>query len=83
MTIVEAARRRKANEQSISRWKQQFLESGKAGLSEGEPAGPNARERQIEAEVEEPKTALGEAHVELRVWKKSVEQRLGLRRTSR
>jgi transposase len=33
MTIVEAARRGKASEQSISRWKQQFLESGKAGLA--------------------------------------------------
>jgi transposase len=83
MTIVEAARRGKASEQSISRWKQQFLESGKAGLAEGGPAGPHARERQLEAEVEELKAALGEAHVELRVWKKSAEHRLGPTRTSR
>ena len=83
MTIVEAARRGKASEQSISRWKQQFLESGKAGLAEGGPAGPNARERQLAEEVEELKAALGEAHVELRVWKRSAEHRLGPTRTSR
>ncbi len=33
--------------------------------------------RQFEDEVEELKAALGEAHVELRVWKKSAEYRLG------
>jgi len=83
MTIVEAARRGKASEQSISRWKQQFLEGGKAGLVEGGLPGPNGRERQLLEEVEELKAALGEAHVELRVWKKSAEHRLGPSRTSR
>jgi len=34
-------------------------------------------------EVEELKAALGEAHVELRVWKRSAEHRLGPSRTSR
>jgi transposase len=34
-------------------------------------------------EVEELKAALGEAHVELRVWKKSAEHRLGPTRRSR
>lgn len=82
LTIVEAARRGKASEQSISRWKQQFLEGGKAGLVEGGP-GPNGRERQLLEEVEELKAALGEAHVELRVWKKSAEHRLGPTRSSR
>ena len=82
MTIVEAARRGKASEQSISRWKQQFLEGGKAGLVEGGPPGPNPRERQLLDEVEELKAALGEAHVELRVWKRSAEHRLGPSRTS-
>lgn len=37
MTMVEAAERGKASEQSISRWKQQLLESGKASLAEGRP----------------------------------------------
>jgi len=83
LTIVEAARRGKASEQSVSRWKQQFLEGGKAGLVEGGLPGPNGRERQLLEEVEELKAALGEAHVELRVWKKSAEHRLGPTRSSR
>ena len=83
MSIAEAARRGKASEQSISNWKRLFLESGKQGLAENGKPGPNARERQLEAEVEELKAALGEAHVELRVWKKSAEGRLGPTRTSR
>ncbi len=83
MTIAEAARRGKASEQSISRWKQQLLESGKAGLAEGGPPRPNLRERQLLEEVEELKAALGEAHVELRVWKRSAEHRLGPTRSSR
>ncbi len=83
MSIAEAARRGKASEQSISNLKRLFLESGKQGLAENGKRGPNARERQLEAEVEELKAALGEAHVELRVWKKSAEHRLGPTRTSR
>lgn len=83
MSIAEAARRGKASEQSISNWKRLFLESGKQGLAENGKLGPNARERQLLEEVEELKAALGEAHVELRVWKKSAEHRLGPTRTSR
>ena len=83
MTVAEAARRGKASEQSISTWKRQFLEGGKAGLVEGGKPGTNARERALLDEIEDLKTALGEAHVELRVWKKSAEGRLGPTRTSR
>jgi transposase len=39
--------------------------------------------QRLESEVEELKAALGEAHVELRVWKKSAEGRLGPTRSSR
>jgi transposase len=45
--------------------------------------GPSTREQQLEAEVTELTQALGEAAVELRVWKKSAEGRLGPSRTSR
>jgi transposase len=83
MSNAEAARRGKVSEQSISTWKRQFLESGKAELAAGGAAGPNSRERQLLDEVEELKAALGEAHVELRVWKKSAEHRLGPSKTSR
>ena len=83
MSIAEAARRGKASEQSISNWKRLFLESGKQGLAECGKPGQNARERQLLDEVEELKAALGEAHVELRVWKRSAEHRLGPTRSSR
>jgi transposase len=83
MTTAEAARRGKASEQSISNWKRLFLESGKQGLTESGKPGPNARERVLLDEVEELKAALGEAHVELRVWKRSAEHRLGPTRSSR
>lgn len=83
MTIAEAARRNKVSEQSVSRWKAQFLDSGRAGMAEGAKAGSSSREEQLAAQVEELTTALGEAHVELRVWKKSAEHRLGPSRISR
>jgi transposase len=45
--------------------------------------GPSTREEQLEAEVDDLTQALGEAAVEIRVWKKSAEGRLGPSRTSR
>lgn len=74
VSVAEAARRCKLSETTVSNWKRQFLESGKAGLAEGGRPGPNAAERALLAEVEDLKAALGEAHVELRVWKRSVER---------
>ena len=82
MTIAEAARREKVSEQSIGRWKADFLEAGKTALAAGR-SGPSTREEQLEAQVEDLTQALGEAAVELRVWKKSAEGRLGPSRTSR
>ncbi len=83
LSIAEAARKGKASEQSISTWKRQFLESGKAGLASSGPAVPSQRERALAEENEELKAALGEAHVELRVWRKSAEHRLGPTKSSR
>ena len=82
VTITEAARREQVSEQSISRWKADFLEAGRTMLATGR-SGPSGREEQLEAQVEDLTQALGEAHVELRVWKKSAEGRLGPSRTSR
>ena len=83
MTIVEAARRNKTSEQSIGRCKQQFLEGGKAGLGEGGRITDNPRERALLEQIDELTAALGEAHVELRVWKKSAQYRPAPSRTSR
>jgi len=44
---------------------------------------PSTREQQLQAEVADLTTALGEAAVELRVWQKSAEHRLGPSTTSR
>lgn len=82
VSIAEAARREKISEQAIGKWKSQFLEAGKAGLVAGS-GRPSSREEQLEAEVADLTQALGEAAVELRVWKKSAEYRLGPSRTSR
>jgi len=82
LTVAEAARREKVSEQSIGRWKADFLEAGKTALVAGK-SGPSTREEQLEAEVADLTQALGEAVVELRVWRKSAEGRLGPSRTSR
>ena len=83
LSVAEAARRSKVSEQSISNWKRQFLEGGKQGLADGGRPGSNPQVLRLEAEIEDLKAALGEAHVELRVWKKSAEGRLGPTRSSR
>jgi len=82
LSIAEAARREKVSEQSIGRWKAEFLEAGKTALVAGR-SGPSSREEQLEAEVAELTQALGEAHLEVRVWKKSAEGRLGSSMASR
>jgi transposase len=83
MTVAETARRNKVSETSVAKWKQQFLEAGRLGLAAGGSSRPSSREQALETEIEELTTALGEAHVELRVWKKSAEGRLAPSRTSR
>lgn len=82
VSLVEAARRAQVSEQSVGKWKRQFLETGKTGLS-GPWAGPSNREQQLEAEVVELTQALGEAAVELRGWKKAVEGRISTSRAGR
>ena len=82
VSIAEAARREKVSETSIGKWKAEFLEAGKSALTAGR-SGPSSREAQLEAEVDDLTRALGEAAVELRVWKKRAEGRLDPSRTSR
>ncbi|MGC0274233.1 transposase [Pseudactinotalea sp. Z1739] len=82
VTVAEAARRAKVSEQSVGNWKRAFLEAGRTGLAAGK-SGPSTREAQLEAEVQDLTQALGEAHLEARVWKKSAQGQLGPSRTSR
>ncbi|MDU2072121.1 MAG: transposase [Cutibacterium avidum] len=81
VSLAEAARKEKVSEQSIGRWRAEFLEAGKTALAAGK-SGPSTREGQFEAQVEDVTVALSEAAVELRVWKKSAEGRLGPSKTS-
>jgi transposase len=83
LSVAEAARRNKVSETSVGKWKQQFLEAGRAGLAAGGASRVSSREEALAAEVEDLKAALGEAHVELRVWKRSAEGRLAPTRTLR
>lgn len=82
LSVAQAARQEKVSEQSVGRWKAEFLEGGRTALLAGR-SGPSTREQQLEAEVTELTQALGEAHVALRVWRRSAEGRLPPSKTSR
>jgi transposase len=69
-TVAEAARRNKCSETSIAKWRDQFLQGGVAALEAGAARGPSAREAQLERELADVTSALGEAHVELRLLKR-------------
>lgn len=73
ITQTEIARRMNLSQTTISKWLKVFTESGLEGLARGNnpPQSANAkRVQELEAEVEELTTAIGEAYVELRVWRK-------------
>jgi transposase len=72
VTQVEAGRRLQMSQTTIAKWQKQFLEGGRESLARGDNAsGPSSRrEDQLQSEVEELQQALGEAYVELRVWRK-------------
>ncbi|MEM9204020.1 MAG: helix-turn-helix domain-containing protein [Actinomycetota bacterium] len=71
-TAAEAGRKAGVSEQTVDNWKRVFLESGREGLAQGQKRR-SSRELELEAENEELKAALGEAHVQLRVWRKGAE----------
>ena len=81
VSVKEAARRAGVAEQTVHNWKRAFLEAGRDGLAQGHRRR-SSRELELEVENEELKAALGEAHVQLRVWKKGAEY-LPPSRTSR
>ena len=66
VSATEAARRAGVAEQTVHNWKRAFLDAGRDGLAQGHRRR-SSREAELEAECEELKAALGEAHVQLRV----------------
>ena len=81
LSAAAAGRRAGVSEQTVHNWKKAFLDAGRERLADG-ARRRSARETELEAECEELKAALGEAHVQLRVWKKGAEY-LPPSRTSR
>lgn len=67
MTVAEAARRNKCSQTSVAKWREQFVQGGVAALQAGAARGPSAREAQLERELADVTSALGEAHVRLRL----------------
>jgi transposase len=72
MTQTEIARRLEMSQTTIAKWQKQFLEGGREALARGDNArSPTSkREDEFQAQIDELTTALGEAYVELRVWRK-------------
>ena len=69
-SVAEAARRNKCSETSIAKWRDQFVQGGVSALEAGALQGSSAREAQLERELADVTSALGEAHVELRLLKR-------------
>ena len=71
-TQVAVARKLQMSQTTIAKWQKQFLDGGREALARGDNArGPTSRrEEELEAQVDDLTTALGEAYVELRVWRK-------------
>ena len=69
-TVAEAARRTKCSETTIAKWRDQFVQAGLSALEAGAVRGPSARAAQLERELERVMTALGEAHVRLRLFER-------------
>ena len=70
ISIAAAARREGASAVSVSKWRDLFLAGGQRALEAGARGGPSSREQQLAGEIEELNRALGEAHIELRLWEK-------------
>ncbi len=70
---AEAAGRHGVSDMSVSKWKQQFLDTDRQRLEE-QPSGPaghrgTVEKRRLCSEKEQLKLALAEATVQLRTWR--------------
>jgi transposase len=69
-SMVGLARRHGVSDATLAKWRDTFLAGGAEALAAGSRPRRSSRETELEAETEELKAALGEAHAELRVWRK-------------
>jgi transposase len=69
-SVAEAARRNRCSETSIAKWRDQFVQAGVSALEAGAARGLSARKTQLERQLDQVTSALGEAHVELRLLKR-------------
>jgi len=76
MSMAEAARRHGVSDMTVAKWRNRFVEAGKAGLENGisgPGVGGTVTERRLRAENEQLKLALAEQMVQLRRWQKGAE----------
>jgi transposase len=75
--VAEAARRHGVPAESINRWRNRFVDAGKAAMGDGMPGKAGSRgsllERRQRAEIQELKLAPAEASVQLRIWQRGSE----------
>ena len=69
-SVAEIGRRHQVSDVTLAKWRDAFLAGGAAALANSGRRGQPGREAHLETELEEIKAALGEAHAELRVWRK-------------
>lgn len=73
VTQSDIARRMNLSQTTISKWLKLFTEAGKEGLNKGNnpPTSATAKRiQELESQVDDLTSAVGEAYVELRVWRK-------------
>ena len=72
MTQTEIARQLQMSQTTIAKWQKQFLEGAHESLARGDNAKPPGTKREMELQdrIDDLTQALGEAYVELRVWRK-------------
>jgi transposase len=76
LSMAEAARRHGVADGTVAKWRDRFIEAGKAGLADGIPgaAEPGGNGRAAAACGEQQlKLALAEQMVQLRIWQKGAE----------
>ena len=71
-TQTDVARRLGMSQTTIAKWQKQFLEGARESLARGETvkSAVTKREEELTDQVDDLTSALGEAYVELRVWRK-------------